>query len=349
MTAQINEPSTWQRSRPNSASTAPVSVIIPTFNRAHMVTEAIESVFQQTVAPSDIIVVDDGSTDGTRERLAAYIDRINYVYQDNQGVSAARNAGVRAARSPWIAFLDSDDEWHPRKLELQLRYIAEHPETSLLGTMTFVDPSKSWPPLPKTGQVPSQRIVFEDVVIRSPFATSSVIVRKDCFEAIGCFDRMLQGPEDRDMYIRVASRFPVAKLKAVLVWGDIRGAHLSARLATTERASRAMIVRAFKREGVLRGRFLLKRQALSNIAFEASYIYLANGRHWRALKSLVESFLLWPLPDFAGNAVSLRRAKRLVRIITALVSRARYVRSRYRYVHATDGAIGASGVHDAGS
>src|SRR5262249_43626334 len=90
-----------------------VTVIIPTFNRGHIVTDAIDSVLAQTVPCLEIIVVDDGSRDDTRERLVPYMDRIVYIYQHNQGVSAARNTGVDAAKGDLIAFLDSDDVWHP--------------------------------------------------------------------------------------------------------------------------------------------------------------------------------------------------------------------------------------------
>src|SRR5262245_24730960 len=96
-----------------------VSVVIPTFNRAHLITGAIESVLAQTLPPLEIIVVDDGSTDDTPERLAPYLDRIVFLGQENRGVSAARNAGIQAARGNLIAFLDSDDVWHPRKIEIQ--------------------------------------------------------------------------------------------------------------------------------------------------------------------------------------------------------------------------------------
>ncbi|MBM2835200.1 MAG: glycosyl transferase [Candidatus Brocadiaceae bacterium] len=95
-----------------------VSVVIPTYNRAPYVIMAIESVLAQSYQDYEIIVVDDGSTDGTRDVLEPYRDRIRYMYQDNKGVSAARNTGIQESRGEWIAFLDSDDEWLPNKLEI---------------------------------------------------------------------------------------------------------------------------------------------------------------------------------------------------------------------------------------
>jgi glycosyltransferase involved in cell wall biosynthesis len=298
-----------------------VSVVIPTYNRGDAVGEAIESALGQTLAPAEVIVVDDGSRDGTRERLAPYMDRIAYIRQENQGVSAARNAGIRAARGDLIAFLDSDDVWHPRKLDLQLRYLCAHPETALVGAVSFRDVPRAWPVLPDPASLPAQRVALEEVVLRSPFPTSTVVVRRRCLEAVGGFDTGLRNAEDRDLYIRVVSRYPVAKLSAVLVWGRSEGEHLSMGSGAAEDSTRRMILGVFRRVESLRGRFLLRRQALSHAAFEASYVYLAKGHRLRALHRLVRSFLLWPFPGPAGEAGSLRRAKRLVRILGSLGTR----------------------------
>jgi len=98
-----------------------ISVIIPTYNRDEFVTKAVDSVLSQSYTSYELIVVDDGSTDNTREVLKPYMDRISYIYQENAGVSAARNAGIMAASGRWIAFLDSDDTWMPDKLARQIQ------------------------------------------------------------------------------------------------------------------------------------------------------------------------------------------------------------------------------------
>src|SRR4051812_1301977 len=97
-----------------------VSVIIPTYNSAALLAQAIASVLAQSVLPAEIIVVDDGSTDATEQLVQCHGSRVKYVRQRNQGVSAARNRGVASASGEFIAFLDADDVWHPRKLELQM-------------------------------------------------------------------------------------------------------------------------------------------------------------------------------------------------------------------------------------
>jgi len=105
-----------------------ISVIIPTFNRASMLVEAVESVLAQDMTDLELIVINDGSTDETEERLSAYGSRLKHYQQENAGVSAARNRGITLSVAPLIAFLDSDDLWLPSKLQVQHTYMTENPE-----------------------------------------------------------------------------------------------------------------------------------------------------------------------------------------------------------------------------
>ena len=114
-----------------------VSVVIPTYNRAGCLPRAIDSVLAQTFDDYEIIVIDDGSSDNTSEVLAAYGDRVCVVKQVNQGVSAARNHGIRVARGEFVAFLDSDDEWLPRKLEAQVQYLNSHSDVGFAGCLGY--------------------------------------------------------------------------------------------------------------------------------------------------------------------------------------------------------------------
>ncbi len=107
-------------------------MVIPTYNRAEMVVEAVQCVLAQTHSNTEIIVVDDGGTDDTPQRLAEFGPRVLYLRQANQGVAAARNAGIRRASGEFVAFLDSDDLWHQRKLEIQMDYLRRHPEVGIV-------------------------------------------------------------------------------------------------------------------------------------------------------------------------------------------------------------------------
>ena len=117
-----------------SSENIKISVIIPTYNRSKLLNRSIRSVLNQTFQPNEIIVVDNGSTDDTREMVSKNFRNICYIYHDNNGVSSARNAGIRISKSNWISFLDSDDEWMKDKLFLQKEYILKNPDVDFLHT-----------------------------------------------------------------------------------------------------------------------------------------------------------------------------------------------------------------------
>jgi len=122
-----------------------ISVVIPTFNRVELLQRAIRSVLVQTLLPKEIIVVDDGSVDQTRETIQSkYKGEVNYCYQPNQGVSHARNTGINMAKGNWIALLDSDDEWMPEKLEQQAAVLTDHPDFRFCHTGNQNRWLKSW-------------------------------------------------------------------------------------------------------------------------------------------------------------------------------------------------------------
>jgi len=188
-----------------------VSVIIPTYNRAAMLREAIESVRQQTVKDVEVLVVDDGSTDETPRVVQEFGDFVTYLRQDNGGVAAARNRGIQAAHGHYIAFLDSDDLWLPHKLERQIDYLRDHPEIGLLyARMWSYDVEK-----------PSERRLDPYVVatnftelLNGPNAvtTSTVVVRRECLETVGVFNPAIRAAEDHELWLRIARRFAIGFL-----------------------------------------------------------------------------------------------------------------------------------------
>jgi len=290
-----------------------VSVVIPTFNYGHFVTEAVDSALAQTYRPVEVVVVDDGSTDDTRARLGPYRDRIAYVHQPNRGLSAARNAGVARARGPVIALLDADDQFHPRKLELQMAYLAAHPAVGLVACESFEDPALRWPAVDPAGG-PATPVGLRALVTRSRFAPSSVAVRKACLDAVGPFDPALRSAEDRDMWIRVAARFPVARLEAPLCWYRVQPGSMSHNPDRMERYERVVLDRAFALPP-LRGARVLRRKALSEAAAAAAYMHLVAGRPWAAARRLARSVRLWPLPyPRADTRTPLARLKLSARV-----------------------------------
>ena len=192
-----------------------VSVVVPTYNRADLVCRALASVEAQTVPAAQIVVVDDGSTDGTGERLARQFPRVEVVRQPNRGVSAARNAGIAAARQRWIAFLDSDDEWLPEKLERQLRALAAsglrvcHCDEIWLRAGRRVNPRRRH--AKRGGRI------YVDCLPLCAISPSAVLVERDVLARVGPFDERLPVCEDYDMWLRVTARFAVELVAAPLV------------------------------------------------------------------------------------------------------------------------------------
>jgi len=187
-----------------------VSVIIPTYNRAHLLSRAIKSVLNQTFQDFEIIIVDDASTDNT-DRLVASFQNSRMIYiqhERNQGSAAARNTALRQAQGEFIAFLDSDDEWLPDKLEKQMKLFSKASQNVGLVVTGAMDIRENIPYqiyLPKFRGNIARRILIENCV----GLTSIALVRKECFTKSGLFDESLRGSEDWDLWIRIAQHYEV--------------------------------------------------------------------------------------------------------------------------------------------
>jgi glycosyltransferase involved in cell wall biosynthesis len=183
-------------------SRAKVSVVVPTYNQALHIGECLRSVVSQTYADWEVVVVDDGSTDGTRSEVAKLDDdRIKYFHQVHYGVSEARNVGVSRSSGNYIAFLDSDDMFHPRRLERQVAAMEKDPKACLCFA-SRVEIHRDGHPL-GLHRGPAE-INFETLVVDFPFAPSDIMVRRAWFEKIGGFDPSVVVNEDRDFYLGLA-------------------------------------------------------------------------------------------------------------------------------------------------
>ncbi len=188
-----------------------VTVIIPTYNRAHLIKDAVESVLNQAYQNFELIVIDDGSTDNTKEFLRGYKDKLRYLYQENQGRSAARNYGINLAKGEFIAFLDSDDIWFPDKLARQVPILESAPPDVVLvhGYKCIVD--KNLQPLPgwefKLRNLYTLAERGEETYfnyLKSPcIFTSTILVRIKALLEINGYDISIQGREDLDLYLRL--------------------------------------------------------------------------------------------------------------------------------------------------
>lgn len=181
-----------------------VSVVIPAYNSAQYIGEAIESVLNQTYQDYEIIVVDDGSTDNTQEALKPYSDRIRYVYHENQGVGVTRNRGIWLARGEFVAFLDADDYFLPNKLEEQVAFFDENPSLGLI--------SGGWRLVTSNGEPISDRELWHGLpelnleawVLWRPVLPSAMMIRRDWLERVDGFNTKLSHAEDADLAIRLS-------------------------------------------------------------------------------------------------------------------------------------------------
>lgn len=187
-----------------------VSIIIPAYNSARFLPEAIESVLAQTYKDYEIIVVDDGSTDNTKEVLKPYLDKIKYVYQENRGAASARNTGIKHSQGEYIAFLDADDVWLPEKLHIQADYLDNNQEIAMVYSQSLW---MSEDGRLLTGKKSRHRIpsgdVFNILFFKNFIFTPTVMVRKRILGTVGLFNESFVSTEDRDLWLRIAREFKV--------------------------------------------------------------------------------------------------------------------------------------------
>jgi glycosyltransferase involved in cell wall biosynthesis len=196
---------------------AAVSVIIPTFNRAHKIARAVASVLYQTFADYETLVIDDGSEDTTSKALAPFLPHIQCItHSKNLGVSAARNTGIRASDSPLIAFLDSDDYWLPDKLATQVSFFSEHPEAVACQTEErWIRRGVRVNPMKKHFK-PSGEI-FEPCLKLCVVSPSAAVVKRSLLEEVGVFDEDFPVCEDYDLWLRISWKYPIWLIPEPLV------------------------------------------------------------------------------------------------------------------------------------
>lgn len=193
-----------------------VSVIVPTYNRSAFVKDAVASVLAQEGVCPEIVVVDDGSSDGTDRALEAFRDRVRFLRRAHGGVSAARNSGIRIAAGEWLAFLDSDDLWLPSKLRRQLDFLTAHPEFLVCQTEEIwlrngvrINPRKY--------HRKPRGHCFERLLDRCLVSPSAVMIHRDVFDSVGLFDENLPACEDYDLWLRIGCKYALGLIEEQLV------------------------------------------------------------------------------------------------------------------------------------
>lgn len=263
-----------------------VSVIIPVFNRKNYLTRAVESVLQQTSTDLECIVVDDGSDDGSDQLPCLRDERVRVIRLGERcGVSRARNEGVKISRSPWIAFLDSDDEWLPGKLKKQLQWQAAHPGIRILQSreLWIRNGVRVNPPAyceKKSGNL------FPESLERCMITPSSVLMEKALFTALGGFNESLPACEDYDLWLRITARHEVGLVDEHLLRRF--GGHDDQLSGTTVPALDRFRVRSLL--GLLYGELTDSQRQLVVTQLVKKTTILANGYRKRGNQELYEQY-----------------------------------------------------------
>ena len=256
-----------------------VSVIIPTYNRGNLIHGAIESVSAQTYQDFEIIVVDDGSSDQTRSKLAAFRkdNKIRYIFQENRGSSSARNRGGREAEGEYLAFLDSDDLFLPTKLEKQAAVLETEPDFAMV--QSFFAKFRASPEeelgTRKTkffsGHIYPQILTYWSYLMNP----SCILIRKSVFEELGGFDESMPSAEDLDFFRRVARKYPIGLVPEVLAKIRVHEGNKTADKTQRDIHYLVYLKKAFAEDTSLSSGF--KRRAYAKMYLNVAYNNLGDG------------------------------------------------------------------------
>lgn len=271
-----------------------VSIIVPAFNAETYIRATLDSALRQTYANCEIIVVDDGSTDGTLAILADYGEKVRVVRQQNRGSACARNAGVAAAHGEWIAFLDSDDIWLPDKTVKQLagcgRFPISHTDSVCFGETLERELLRSSFEPPYAGEVLDQLLVVNFIT------TSTVMVRRDIFERFGGFDESYVTCEDWALWLKICAEHELGYLAEPVVRYRFHKKSKSTMSRRTLIARLRILNEAFSPGGVGEARAQMRSPAMAS-ALQVTSHFAAGGGDWRFAVSCAASALRYRPSD----------------------------------------------------
>ena len=253
-----------------------VSIIIPAYNAETTIKRTIESVQRQTYADYELIVINDGSTDGTSKIVRQIIDpRIKLFSYENGGLPVARNRGIERAKGEYIAFLDADDLWTPDKLEKQLAVLEANPEAGVVYSQTYcIDRQENL-------LYYCDPIHFEGNVLKELLLTnflhngSNPLIRQRAIETVGKFDSNLKSSEDWDYYLRLAALYPFAVVPEYQILYRQTANNMSSNVATIKQASYVVLERAYQKFPQLQCH---RRRSLSILHLYCAELYLRNSK-----------------------------------------------------------------------
>ncbi|MCF6158763.1 MAG: glycosyltransferase [wastewater metagenome] len=267
-----------------------VSVIVPTYNRAHLLRMAIVSILNQTFQDFEILVIDDCSNDGTQEVIRDFHDkRVQYIrHKVNKGEAGARNTGILNSNAEYIAFLDDDDAWLPEKLMLQVNLLKKcPPEVGGIYTSCIeidgINKRTSW-----QRTATKRGYIYYDMFIENCVGTpSTVIVRRECFKKVGLFDESLGFGTDYDMWIRISREFRFEYIKEPLVKYYVHNNRISSNLEIRIIGMEKILKRYYRF-------FTLNRKGYSRFQRRLGVLYCYTGNNKKGRRMLLNAILIYP-------------------------------------------------------
>jgi glycosyltransferase involved in cell wall biosynthesis len=272
-----------------------VAVIVPCYNYGRFVSRAIDSVLRQTLPPREIIVIDDGSTDDSREVLARFGADIRLVLQENRGVAASRNRGIALSSAPLVAFLDADDAWLPNKLERQVGALARHPDVGLVHCgMAYVDVAGEIIGVRLEGG--NGRVDSFELLTRLPVlgGGSGALIPRPVLADVGGFDERLSTSADWDLYLRIALRYPIWFVPEMLLHYTLHNSNMHRNVAAMEHDQLLTYQKIVDGPSSPLTNSRLRRRAYSELHLTLSGSYYQTGEWYHAVVNGIRACLYWP-------------------------------------------------------
>ncbi len=302
-----------------------ISIIIPAFNSEKYIEEALGTLLAQKCPLKEIIVIDDGSTDGTASLVKRYGERVSYHFQENRGLSAARNAGIRLSTGSYLAFLDADDLYHPEKLEIQKRFLDTHPDVDMVfSDFEYFGGNLLRRPIPDSFKR-GEGNLFVDLFKFNCIAIPTVLLRRDCFEKVGFFDEALRAAEDYDFWLRLIKGKKIGYIDRVLARVRLHPENMSKNADLMRDYEIKVMHKALKDNPEMQDRYShLIREKYGNIYFESGYRHLLGQEMKKARHNFAAAMKkrpLWIKPyiyylvSFGGPSL-LQAARKIKRIFS---------------------------------
>lgn len=271
-----------------------VSIVIPTYNNAHYLQEAIDSVLRQTYQQIELIVVDDGSIDSTKTILARYGDTIIYVYQKNKGPSAARNKGISIAKGDYIGFLDADDVIMPQKIEMQIKLLWDKRDVGIAYCWRrFIDEKGN--ALPQIGKTTVRGKILDSLLENSLFPSSVLLFRRNVVSETGLFDEELFTGEDWDYCLRAATKgFTFDYVPEFLVNYRVHGSSECDNYGKMEKSDLRFIEKAYSTSAATEDLIEKKNRALFSIYNEHAWHYFVHNEFDKGISRLSKAIEAYP-------------------------------------------------------